>query len=255
MILVADNLQAVNPRVAAALENLDPGPLQEIARRAERAGAHMLDLNPGYLSKRKEDRMAFMVEAVQEVSDLRLVLDSPRPGVLARGLAACDRVPILNALSLEPEKIDAILPLAAEYQADLVILLMDDKSMTPARVEDKLSLALELADHCRAAGLEMDKLIFDPVLPSLTWPDAYLRMAECLRSVRMLAGGDIFGESVRTMIGLSNLRSGQRNIHPVAVETTCLAMMAGAGLHFALANALDPAVSETISFIRRMEEA
>ena len=50
MIVVADNLNVVNPVVAAALQNLEAGPLQELARRCEQAGAKILDINPGYLS-------------------------------------------------------------------------------------------------------------------------------------------------------------------------------------------------------------
>ena len=50
MIVAADNLHALNPVVAAALKDLDPGPLQELARRCEQAGAKILDLNPGFLA-------------------------------------------------------------------------------------------------------------------------------------------------------------------------------------------------------------
>jgi len=38
MRLAADNLHALNPVVADALRNLDPGPLQELARRCELPG-------------------------------------------------------------------------------------------------------------------------------------------------------------------------------------------------------------------------
>ena len=46
MLVAADNLHAANPSVAQALKDLDPLPLQEIARRCQRAGAEFLDLNP-----------------------------------------------------------------------------------------------------------------------------------------------------------------------------------------------------------------
>ncbi|MBI4773518.1 MAG: hypothetical protein HY788_04935 [Deltaproteobacteria bacterium] len=39
MKLVADNLHALNPIVAETLERLDPVPLQDLARRCQRAGA------------------------------------------------------------------------------------------------------------------------------------------------------------------------------------------------------------------------
>jgi 5-methyltetrahydrofolate--homocysteine methyltransferase len=63
--------------------------------------------------------MTFLVEAVQEVTSLPLILDSPRVGVLARGLKACRSKPILNALTLEEHRLQEILPLAAEHQTSL----------------------------------------------------------------------------------------------------------------------------------------
>ena len=116
LIIAADNLNILNPVVAQALDALDPQPLQELARRLEQAGANLIDINPGFLPPRRHDRMAFMVEAVQQVTSLRLILDSPDARVLARGLAAANQPPILNACTLEAEKLREILPLAAAHQ-------------------------------------------------------------------------------------------------------------------------------------------
>ena len=98
------------PVVAQALRDLDPVPLQDLARRSAAAGAHVLDLNPGYLSRRLEDRMAFMVTAVQEVTTLPLILDSPNPRVLAGGLAVSRDKPILNAVTLEKTSLTRFSP-------------------------------------------------------------------------------------------------------------------------------------------------
>ncbi len=131
MIIAADNLTSTNPVVAQALKDLNPRPLQDLAVRCAENGAHLLDLNPGYLSRRHDDRMAFLVEAVQEVTTLPLILDSPNPRVLAGGLAVCRDKPILNALTLEKEKLEEILPLAATHQTQLVILLLDENPTRP----------------------------------------------------------------------------------------------------------------------------
>ncbi len=252
MILAADNLQIFNPVVAKALAAKDPGPLQDLARRCRQAGASLLDLNPGFLSKRQEDRMAFMVDAVQEEVDLPLILDSPRAGVLAQGLAACRGKPVLNALTLEPRKLEEILPLAASRQTDLVLLLLDERSFPPPTMEGKIALAVELRERTLAAGLAPEQLIFDPVLPSLSWPDAWDQVKECIKTVRLLAAGAIFPEPARTMAGLSNLRSHLRRVYPLEVETTCLALLAGAGLDIALADVLQPGFAEGTKLIREL---
>ncbi|MFZ2087918.1 MAG: dihydropteroate synthase [Desulfobaccales bacterium] len=252
MIIAAENLTGASPMVAQALKDLDPKPLQEMARRCAAAGAHLLDLNPGYLSRRLEDRMAFMVAAVQEVTSLPLILDSPNPRLLAGGLAACRDKPILNAVTLEEHKLKEILPLAAAHQTQVVLLLLDEKSHPPPTLEGKVALAVELRERCLAAGLSDEQLIFDPVLPNLRWPDAWPQTGAGFKTVRYLATGELFGVPARTMVGLSNLRSGLRNIYPVEMEIIVLALLAGAGLSYALVDVLSPAIQEAVELIHRM---
>jgi 5-methyltetrahydrofolate corrinoid/iron sulfur protein methyltransferase len=252
MIIAADNLTGASPVVAQALRDLNPQPLQDLARRCAEAGAQFLDLNPGYLSRRMEDRLAFLVEAVQEVTTLPLILDSPNPRVLAGGLAACLEKPILNAVTLEEHKLKEILPLAAAHGTSVVLLLLDDKSHPPPTLEGKVALALELRERALASGLMDEQLIYDPVLPNLRWPDAWPQTGAGFKTVRYLASGDLFGVPARTMVGLSNLRSGLRNIYPTQLEITVLALLAGAGLSLALVDVLNPAIQEAATLVRRM---
>jgi 5-methyltetrahydrofolate corrinoid/iron sulfur protein methyltransferase len=252
LMVAADNLHALNPVVARALNDLDPRPLQELARRSEAAGANLIDINPGFLPPRRHDRMAFMVETVQEVTRLRLILDSPSAAVLARGLAACNQPPILNACTLEENKLREILPLATTHQVDLVLLLLDQRSFPAASLEGKITLALELREQALAAGLTDAQLIFDPVLPNLTWPDAWDQVREVVRAVRLLNSGELWGEPARTMAGLSNLRSGLRQTYPVRVEEAVLAVLAGAGLEIALVDVLQPGLMETVRVIGQL---
>ncbi len=252
LILAADNLQPLNPAVARALDTLDPRPLQELARRAEQAGADLIDINPGFLPPRRHDRMAFMVDAVQQVTGLRLILDSPDAQVLARGLKACNEPPILNACTLEPHKLKEMLPLAAAHRTGLVLLLLDGHSRPAASLEGKITLALELREAALAAGLRDEQLIFDPVMPNLTWPDAWEQTGAVVQAVRHLAGGAVWGEPARTMAGLSNLRSGLRAMYPVRVEEAVLGLLAGAGLAIALVDVLQPGLMETVRVINQI---
>ncbi|MBI5586355.1 MAG: dihydropteroate synthase [Deltaproteobacteria bacterium] len=253
MIVAADNLNVLQPGISEALQTYDPKPIQELARLCEKAGAHYLDINPGYLSTKEEDRMTFMVEAVQEATSLPLILDSPKARILARGLKSCRSKPIINALTLEEHRLQEILPLAAEYQTPLILLLLDRQSLVPATLEEKCAVALELAEKALAAGLSLEQLIFDPVLPHLSWPDAYSQISRGLHLVRLLSAGVLFKEPVKTMAGLSNLRSGQRNVYPLQVEQVCFTMLAGAGLHLILANVLQPDFRGLARVIERLE--
>lgn len=237
---IADNLHALCPGVARALADRDPGPLANLARRLARAGADRLDLNPGYLPARRADAMAFFVDAVQAVTDLPLVLDSPRADVLAAGLARCQRPPILDALTAEPARLAEVLPLAAARDLDLVLLLVDARSQVPPCLDEKVALALELVEAAGAAGLGPARLIVDPVLPNLRWPDAAAQLDAAVEVVRLFASGALLGEPLRTMAGLSNLRSGLRHQIPAATEAAALARLEAAGLTYALCDVLAP---------------
>ena len=252
LTIAADNLEPLKPLVAQALDALDPQPLQELARRLEQAGANLIDINPGYLAPRRHDRMAFMVEAVQQVTGLRLILDSPSAPVLARGLAVANEPPILNACTLEVDKLREILPLAAAHRTDLVLLLLDAHSRPAPTLEGKISLALELRKHALAAGLSDEQLIFDLVLPNLTWPDAWPQVGEVVKALRLLTGGQIWEKPARTMVGLSNLRSGLRPSYPVRVEEAVLGVLAGAGLEIALVDVLQPGLMDTVRIINQV---
>jgi 5-methyltetrahydrofolate corrinoid/iron sulfur protein methyltransferase len=111
---------------------------------------------------------------------------------------------------------------------------------------------VELRERALAAGIRDERLIFDPVLPSLSWPDAKEQIKECVKAVRLLATGAVFPEPARTMAGLSNLRSQLRRVYPLEVELTCLGLLAGAGLSIALADVLQPGFKEGARLIREL---
>ena len=100
--------------------------------------------------------------------------------------------------------------------------------------------------------MSADKLIYDPVAPNLSWDDAYKRIAEDIRIVRLLSSGAVFGESSRTMVGLSNLRSGLRHRYPWNIDHTFLCMLAGAGLEYALADVTSHELQSATELINRM---
>lgn len=252
MKLAADNLHGLNPVVIEAFDKLDPEPLRVLSRQFEEIGADFIDINPGRLSRKNEGRMAFLVDSVQSVSNLRLILDSPDPRILEIGLESVKHRSVVSALSLEQDKIEKILPLAKRHDAELVILLMDENSFTPSTVDEKLAIAIELRQICLEAGFSNDDLIFDPVLPNLTWPDAMFRIGEAIKTVRLLASGAVFQEPARTMCGLSNLRSGVKRLFSDRYDTLTMASLAGAGLDIILANTLDPEITQTFELVGKI---
>ena len=235
MQIIADNIQITDPVVAKALHEMDPVPIQDLAKRCEDAGADLLDINPGPLTRDGEKKMTFMVEAVQEVSDLPLALDTSNPSAMAAGIQACGKKPIINGFSLEPAKIDKILPLAATFQCNITGFLLHPNGMVPANAEERLTLAVQLFQALSEKGIDPERLIIDPVLAPLMWEDGPRQAMELLNVIRMLP--ELLGCPVKTVVGLSNLTSGRGPKEKKRLlEAAYLPMLASAGLDLVMMN-------------------
>jgi len=237
MRLIADNLRITQKAVEIAVAGKDPLPLQAMAKRCEMAGADGIDINSGPLYRDPESRMAFMVEAVQKVTPLPLILDTSNPKALKAGLLASKTPVTLNGLSLEPSKLEHILPLAVAHQSDLVCYLLYPNGHIPPNSIERLNVAVLLYQKCLEAGVEPDRMIIDPVLVPLSWQDGLFQAREVLTVIKTLP--DLLGFPVRTIAGLSNLTAGARDpIKKHLAEQTYLPMLASAGLSMILMNVL-----------------
>jgi len=235
MIVAADNIHVVNPLVEKAIKEMDPSPIQDLARRCEKAGANIIDINPGPLPQDGGKKMSFLVEAVQEVTNLRLCLDTNNPKALETGLKACRIKPIINGFSLEPGKLDQILPLSVDFQTDIVGFLLFPNGQVPPDSGGRLEVALKLMEKAKKAGLSLEKLIIDPVLVPIAWENGTRQAKEVLATLKLLP--ELLGFPARTIVGLSNLTSGSScGEKKLLLEEVYLSMLAGSGLDMALLN-------------------
>jgi len=239
MIIVADNLRITQPAIARAVERLDPGPIQRMAVACRNAGADAIDINSGPLSRDAEKKMTFLVETVQAAVDLPLVLDTTNPVAMAAGLAACRQPAAINGVSLEPEKLERILPLAGEHGADLICYLLRPDGHVPPDADGRMESAVALFNECQAAGIDQECLIFDPIVAPLVWQDGNRQNMANLAVIRALP--DLLGYSVRSMAGLSNLTTGAPDADTrIRYQSAFLPMLAAAGTTVMLMNALNP---------------
>ncbi len=235
MIVVGDNLQITHPMVHAALRDSNPDPLKALVRRMEAAGARMIDINTGPLGKGAEEKMTFLVRAVEAATELPLLIDTANPDAMAAGVRAAHGRVILNGFSLEPRKLKHILPLAPQYDADIIGYLLDARGRTLPTVDDRLALAVELHQACLTEKVPQERLIIDPVVTPLLWEDGRTQNRAVLRVVQALP--EVLGYDVRTVAGLSNLTAGTKfSDKQAAMECAYGAMLAASGLDMVLLN-------------------
>jgi 5-methyltetrahydrofolate corrinoid/iron sulfur protein methyltransferase len=243
--IVADNLTITKDVVAEALQRRDPIPIGELVRSCEAAGAGMIDINPGPLSRNPEELMVFLVDSVRAATELPLLLDTSNPVALEAGLLACGGRAIINGFSLEPDKLSLILPLALRFNTRIIGYLLYPDSNVPADGAERLTVALELYSRFSEAGLTPEQLIIDPIIPPLIWQNGHTQAMEVVSVIRTLP--DLLGFNVDTIAGISNLTSGPGNREQKPVfEQSYVSMLASAGLSMALVNVFHAGTMATI---------
>jgi len=165
MIIIGELINGTRKVVAAAVEQRDADAIRDLARKQDAAGAAFIDCNAGTPGDREHGDMVWLVETVQEATTLPLAIDSPNPEVVAAGLDAYtgSETPMVNSVSLEQERIDKMLPLAAERKTNVVALAMDDNGV-PSLPGQREEIAKKLIDTCVDAGVPAGGIYVDPVV-------------------------------------------------------------------------------------------
>jgi 5-methyltetrahydrofolate corrinoid/iron sulfur protein methyltransferase len=235
MIRVADNLQITHPTVEKALQEMNPEPLQQIVRRCEKAGAQAIDINFGPLPKEGARKMALGVEAIQDICDLPVLIDTANSEAIEAGLKANRKTAIINGFSLESNKLETILPLAKKYQADIIGFLLYPNGHVPANASERLNIAIDIFTEMQKAGIDKEHLIIDPIIAPIIWQNGTSQAKEILTTLQGLP--EILGFSVRSIAGLSNLTAGSGYYSQrILLEKTYLPMLAASGLTMVLMN-------------------
>ena len=233
MFLVADNLQITHRNIAEAIRCRQSDPIRSCVTELEAAGAQAIDLNTGPLGRKAADDMAFCVAAVQSATDLPVLIDTANPTAMRAGLEANRKTALINGVSLEPRKLEAILPLAIEFDVDVIAYLLDERSRPPRQLDERLAVAIALFQRCQIAGLRREQLIFDPVVAPLIWEDGLQRNRDLLEIIRRLP--ELLDGPVRTIAGLSNLTTGQGPYEAKRrLELAFVGMLASSGLSWLL---------------------
>jgi len=231
MKIIGEKINGTRKRVAQAIAERDADFIKDLAQNQAKAGSTWLDVNAGTHPSKEPQDLVWLIEAIQSAVDLPLALDSANPEALKVALQAVDRTPMINSISGEPERLETILPLAAEHGCEVIALAMDDKKI-PETFEKRMQVIDKVLAATRASGLADDKVYVDPLAMTIaTMNQSALIACDTIRSVH-----EKYPEVHFTM-GLSNISFGLPARKQVNSAFLILAMQAG--LDSAILNPLD----------------
>ncbi len=247
MEIVGECIHIISSKVKDAIARRDAKFIQELALRQAEAGAYALELNIGPQKKAGPEVMAWMVDTVQEVVDIPLSLDTTNVAALEAGLRRVKGKAIVNSASAEPERLEKIPPLAANYNAKLIALTIGARGI-PTSAEARIEIAMEtLLPRIMEVGIPLEDVYFDPLILTVSGMQEYaLQAVEAVRFLKQISD-----PPPKTIVGLSNVSNGVPLEGRSLINCTYLVMLMAAGLDAAIADPLDKRLWE---FIRIVEE-
>jgi len=203
------------------LRNGDLSRVEIDVREQAEGGAMLLDVNMGAPLADEAALMTRAVKLIQSLTDLPLVIDSSIVEVLDAGLAAYQGKALVNSVTAEDERLDAILPLVKRYDA-AVIGLPNDEAEIPEEPARRLELTRKLI---RIATEKYHIAIEDIVIDPLAMPVGAdtLHPTRTLETIAMIR--DEFG--VNMTLGASNVSFGMPDRHTISSAFLPIAMSHG----------------------------
>ena len=220
-----------NPRGKKKLQaeliegNLDL--VRQMAMEQDENGASILDINMGMNGIDEKEMMKQVIYEVSSTVDCPLCIDSSHVDVIEEALRIYPGRALINSISLESEKIEKLLPIAARYGAMFILLPLSDEGL-PKDIEEKKQIIETVYNRAMELGMAHEDIVVDGLVATIgANPEAarecYDTIAYC-KDVRKLP----------TICGLSNISFGLPE--RMYVNTAFLTMAICKGLTMAIAN-------------------
>lgn len=201
------------------------------------AGAHMLDVNAGIPLADEPAILAEAIRQVQSVVDVPLVIDSSIVKALDYGLAAYKGKPLVNSVTGEEERLEAVLPLVAQAKA-AVIAISNDETGISEDPNVRFAVARRIVERAERYGIPREDVVIDP----LAMPVGAVRYAgrtlfAIVRRIHEELG-------CNTCCGASNISFGLPG-RPM-LNAAFLTMAIASGMTSAITNPLEKEIYEAI---------
>jgi cobalamin-dependent methionine synthase I len=229
--VVGERINTSRRKVQEAVVNKDDAYIKEDVTKQENAGAAFIDVNAGARIGYEKQDIEWLLKVIQDVATIPLCLDSPDPEVLEMAYGMAQERPMINSISLERERYDAMIPFLKGKDCHVVALCMDDSGM-PKNAQDVVDRAERLVKGLEGIGIQRESIYIDPLIQPISTDTTKGMMA--MDAVRGIMSNF---PDIHTICGLSNISYGlpQRKI----INRTFLTLLMCAGLDAAIIDPLD----------------
>ena len=237
-VIIGERINPTGRKILAAeMAAGDYSRVEADARAQVEAGAHMLDVNAGIPLADEPAILARAVQLVQSITDVPLSIDSSIVAALEAGLAVYKGKALVNSVTGEEERLEAVLPLVKKYGA-AVVAISNDETGISEDPDVRFAVAKKIVERALDYGIPAADIVVDPlVMPIGAINQAGVQVMRLLHRLKTEL-------RVNTTCGASNISFGlpRRN----GVNAAFLTMAISSGMTSAITNPLHPEVVEAV---------
>jgi len=231
--IIGENLNVMSKSLGPAMKARSVKPIQEMAKAEAEQGVDFIDLNIGPAKKDGPDLMKWIVPVVQEVVGLPCSLDTTNPDAIRAGLEVHKGKALINSTTLQPERLEKVLPLAKQFDTDIICVLWGPSGM-PRDADERAMFATEMMMKANDLGIANEKLWIDPIVsPVCVEINQVKACVEFMKVLPDLVPG------CKSTVGLSNISNGAPDKLRCWLNRVYLIMLGRYGLYSAIADAFD----------------
>jgi 5-methyltetrahydrofolate--homocysteine methyltransferase len=231
MIIIGEKINGAIPSVARAIAEGDSGFIKDLAKAQSDAGAHFIDVCASTDVSIELEKMQWLIDLVQEVTETPIAVDSPSAEVCAQSVKMCKNPGLVNSVSMEGNKIEVIFPVIADSNWHCAALLCDDTGI-PKSGQQRLDVFAAIMEKAKAYKIDPSRIHIDPLVEMLcTSEDGINVILDVMRNIK-------------TQYPTIHITGGASNISfnlPARkyVNQAFIVMAMGAGMDSAIINPLD----------------
>ena len=237
-VIIGERINPTNrKKLAEELRRYDFSRVRAEAVAQVEAGAQMLDVNTGIPGADEPGMLKGAVQAMMEVAEAPISIDSSTPEALEAALPAYRGKALVNSVTGEDEVLERLLPLVKRYGAAVIGIANDDTGISNDP-EVRLAVARKIVQRAADHGIPAEDVIIDPLCMPIGANHNFGRITfETMRLIRQELG-------VNMSVGAGNVGFGLPDRPPLTA--TFILLGTQVGLTAAITNALDPEIYRLI---------
>jgi 5-methyltetrahydrofolate--homocysteine methyltransferase len=184
MIIIGEKINGSIPSMGKAIAERNEAHIRDLAKKQADAGANFIDVCASVSEDIELETLKWMINLVQDVTDVPISIDSPSAQICAAAIPFCKKPGLINSVSLEGDKIDTVFPLIADSGWECVALLSDDTGI-PKSAEKRLEVFDALMKKANQYKIAPNRLHVDPLVEMLcTSEDGIAKIVETMTKIK-----------------------------------------------------------------------